>query len=83
MGENDKVKINRIAEVLFELGISQTELADRLGKQRQAVHRYCKNTSQPTLSFLREIAIALDVNVQELLVPTTPKKHTPNQEDSK
>ena len=78
MGENDKVKINRIAEVLFELGISQTELADRLGKQRQSIHRYCKNTSQPTLSFLREIAIALDVNVQELLVPTTPKKDSSN-----
>jgi putative transcriptional regulator len=70
MSENDKVEINRIAEVLFELQVSQTELAERLGKTKQSINRYCKNTSQPTLSFLREIALALGVNVQELLVPT-------------
>ena len=75
MGENEKEKIKLIAEVLFELKISQTELADRLGKQRQAIHRYCKNTSQPTLSFLREIALALEVNVQDLLVPTPTKEN--------
>ncbi len=70
MSENDKVELNRIAEVLFELKISQTELAERLGKRKQVINRYCKNTGQPTLSFLREIALALGVNVQELLVPT-------------
>ncbi len=74
MGENDKVKINRIAEVLFELEISQTELADRLGKKRQVINRYCKNAGQPTLAFLREIALALGVNVQELLTPTPSKE---------
>lgn len=79
MGENDKVKINRIAEVLFELEISQTELAERLGKQRQVINRYCKNAGQPTLAFLREIALALGVNVQELLAPTPSSKE--NQKD--
>lgn len=74
MGENDKVKINRIAEVLFELEISQTELADRLGKKRQVINRYCKNAGQPTLAFLREIALALGVNVQQLLAPTPTKE---------
>ena len=73
MSDNDKVEINRIAEVLFELKISQTELADRLGKKKQVINRYCKNTGQPTLGFLREIALALGVNIQELLVPTPEK----------
>lgn len=76
MSENDKVEINRIAEVLFELKVSQTELAIRLGKTKQSINRYCKNTGQPTLSFLREIALALGVNVQDLLVPTPSKEKT-------
>lgn len=83
MSTNEKIEINRIADVLYELKISQVELARRLDKRVQIINRYCKNTTQPSLSFLREIAIALDVNVQELLVPTTPKKHTSYQEDSK
>lgn len=70
MSEDEKVEINRIADVLHELRISQTELAERLNKPKQSINRYCTNSSQPTLKFLREIALALGVNVQELLVPT-------------
>lgn len=70
MNENDKVEVNRIAEVLYELKISQAELARRLNKRPQIINRYCKNTSQPSLSYLREIALALGVNVQRLITPT-------------
>lgn len=75
MSEDDKVEINRIVDVLHELRMSQTELAERLNKPKQSINRYCKNKSQPTLKFLREIALALEVNVQELLVPTPSKKN--------
>lgn len=74
MSEKDKVEVNRIADVLYELKISQAELAKRLGKRPQIINRYCKNTSQPSLSYLREIAIALGVNAQELIVPTPTKE---------
>lgn len=74
MSENEKIEINRIADVLYELKISQVELARRLGKRAQIINRYCKNTAQPSLSFLREIALALDVNAQELIVPTRTTK---------
>lgn len=70
MSENDKIEVNRIADVLHELKISQAELAKRLGKRPQIINRYCKNTSQPSLGYLREIAVALGVNAQELIVPT-------------
>lgn len=70
MSENKKVKVNRIADVLHELDISQVELARRLGKRAQIINRYCKNTTQPSLSYLRDIAIALGVNAQELIAPT-------------
>lgn len=80
MGENDKVEINRIADVLHELKVSQTELAERLKKPKQSINRYCTNTSQPTLKFLREIALALGVNVQELLVPTPSPAKTKDEE---
>lgn len=73
MADNNKVKVNRIADVLHDLGISQVELANRLGKRPQIINRYCKNTTQPSLSYLREIAIALGVNAQELIAPTPSK----------
>jgi putative transcriptional regulator len=75
MNENEKIEINRIADVLYELKISQVELARRLGKRAQIINRYCKNTSQPSLSFLREIALALGVNAQELISPTPSNKN--------
>lgn len=74
MSENNKIKVNRIADVLHELEISQVELARRLGKRVQIVNRYCKNTTQPSLTYLREIAIALGVDVRELIVPTPTNK---------
>lgn len=70
MSENERIEVNRIAEVLYELKISQAELARRLNKRPQIINRYCKNTSQPSLSYLREIAIALGVNAQRLITPT-------------
>jgi transcriptional regulator with XRE-family HTH domain len=75
MSENEKIELNRIADVLYELKISQVELARRLGKRAQIINRYCKNTSQPSLSFLREIALVLGVNAQELIAPTPSNKN--------
>lgn len=75
MGEEDKVEINRLKEVLFEMRISQSDLADRVKKSKQSINRICSNSSQPTLKFLREIAVALEVNIQELLIPTPGKSN--------
>ena len=68
--DEEKLKINRLKVVLAELEISHKELAERVGKTPNTITRICNNESQPTLKLLREIAIALNIDIRELLVPT-------------
>lgn len=65
-----KIKINRIKGVLADKDISQKDLAERVNRTPTTITRICNNDSQPTLKLLREIALALDVDIRELLVPT-------------
>lgn len=44
--------MNRIKEVLDAKGISQTELADRLGKSFNMVNLYATNKTQPPIPVL-------------------------------
>lgn len=71
----EKIRINRIKTVLVDLGITQKELAKKVKRAPNTITRICNNESQPTLKLLREIAIALDVNICELLVPTKKERH--------
>jgi len=66
----EKVKINRLKVVLAELEVSHKELAERVGRTPNTITRICNNESQPTLKFLREIALELDVDIKDLLVST-------------
>ncbi|GGC42156.1 hypothetical protein GCM10011386_37890 [Parapedobacter defluvii] len=59
--------MNRIKEVLQEKGITQTWLADQLGKSYNMVNAYVQNRQQPRLEVLFEIARILGVDVRELL----------------
>ena len=61
--------MNRIKEVLEVRGISQTKLADRLGKSFNMVNLYATNKIQPPLPVLYQIADILNVDVRELLLP--------------
>ena len=65
-----KIKINRIKAVLAEKDMSHKELATRVGIAPNSVTRICNNEFQPTLRLLREMALALDVDIRELLIPT-------------
>ncbi len=66
----EKIKINRIKVVLAEKDVSQKELAKMVNKAPNTITRICSNESQPKLGLLREIALALDVDIRELLIPT-------------
>jgi putative transcriptional regulator len=68
--ELDKIKINRLKVILAEKEISQKDLAEMVNKTPNTITRICNNESQPTLKFLREIAIALNVDIRDLLLPT-------------
>lgn len=61
-------KMNRIKEILERKGVSQTDLAYRLGKTFNMVNLYATNKVQPPIPILYKIAEILDVDIRELLV---------------
>ena len=61
-------KMNRIKEILERKGVSQTDLAHRLGKTFNMVNLYAANKVQPPIPILYKIAEILDVDIRELLV---------------
>ena len=61
-------KMNRIKEILERKGVSQTDLAHRLGKTFNMVNLYATNKVQPPIPILYKIAEILDVDMRELLV---------------
>ena len=62
--------MNRIKDVLEEKGIKQKWLAEKLGKSFNSVNSYVQNRQQPRLEVLNEIALILDIDVRELIIPT-------------
>lgn len=66
--KND-VCMNQIKEELEAKGISQTELANRLGKTFNMVNLYATNKVQPPIPVLYQIADILNIDVRVLLVP--------------
>lgn len=70
--DSNNLKINRLKVILTELGISQVELAERLGKNKNTISRICSNKTQPSLEFLWQISIELDVDIKDLLNSSKP-----------
>lgn len=67
--------MNRIKEALDAKGISQTELANRLGKTFNMVNLYATNKVQPPIHVLYHIADILNMDVRDLLVPNQIKEY--------
>lgn len=63
--------LNRIKVVLVEKGKTGKWLAEQLGKSTCTVSKWCKNSVQPDLKTLNDIANLLKVDVKELLVSNT------------
>lgn len=70
--------LNRIKVVLAERKKTNKWLAAELGKDPATVSKWCTNSSQPELSTLKKIALALEVDIRLLLVPT-PQKRTEDE----
>lgn len=47
--------MNRIKEILKEKGISQTWLAEKMGKSYPTINEYARNVRQPSLEDLYKI----------------------------
>lgn len=65
------MKLNCIKEVLDERGISQTWLANKLGKSFNSVNAYVCNRTQPNLETLLQISQILNVDMKDLISETT------------
>ena len=61
-------KFNRIKVVLVDKEITQTQLAESIGKSFSTVNAYCANRQQPTLEVLAEIADYLKVSIKDLII---------------
>lgn len=62
------LKLNWIKVVLVEKDMSQTQLAQLLGKSFSSVNAYCSNRTQPSLDVLKQIDDILSVNVRDLII---------------
>jgi putative transcriptional regulator len=62
-----KKVFNRIRVILAEKEITNNWLAEKIGRDRVTISRYCNNESQPTIQTLFKIADVLQVDVSELL----------------
>ena len=60
--------MNRIKEVLTEKELTQTWLAEKLGKSYNMVNSYVQNRRQPSIEILFEIGKILKVEPKDLLV---------------
>lgn len=63
-------RVNRVKEVLVIKGVSQKELAEKMGVNVNTIANICNNKTQPHLLDLKKIAEILDVDIRELIVPT-------------
>lgn len=61
------MKLTRIKEVLDERGITQTWLANKLGKSYNSVNAYVCNRTQPNLETLLQISQILNVDMKDLI----------------
>ena len=58
---------NNIKAVLASKGVSNKELAEKLGVYETTVSTWCRNVKQPSYDSLLAIAEALDVEMGDLL----------------
>lgn len=63
-----KKSFNRIRVVLAEQDRTNKWLAEKIGKNRTTVSRWCTNDMQPSIETLFQIAEVLGVDARELLV---------------
>jgi len=58
---------DRLASLRKEMGLTQQQMADKIGMHISQLRRYEAGTSQPTIDVFRRIALALNVSADVLL----------------
>lgn len=65
--------VNRIKVVLAEKKRTAKWLAEQIGRNPATVSKWCTNKVQPSMDALLDIANTLEMNIQDLLLPTNKK----------
>ena len=68
----DKIELlkslgERIKEIRLDKGLTQTELAHKIGKDHPSINRLEKGKINPSYFFLCEVAEGLEISVVEIL----------------
>lgn len=64
---NINVLGKRIAEIRHQRGLTQKQLAEKVGVTAQAVSKWERGSNCPDIAIFDEVASALNVSVSELL----------------
>lgn len=67
-------EVNRIKVVLAEKRRTAKWLSEQIGRNPATVSKWCTNTVQSSMDALLDIANALEMNIQDLLLPTNKDK---------
>lgn len=62
--------LNRLKVVLAEKNKTNRWLAEAIGKNEATISRWCSNKAQPSIDVFRQIAVALNVDIKDLLNST-------------
>jgi transcriptional regulator with XRE-family HTH domain len=68
-----KIKLNRIKEVMAEVGVNSVFVANAIGKDASTFSGYYNNNRQPSLLVLFQIAVACRVSPSELISKEMPE----------
>ena len=67
-------EVNRIKVVLAEKRRTAKWLSEQIGRNPATVSKWCTNTVQPSMDALLDIANTLEMNIQDLIMPTNKDK---------
>lgn len=70
--------LNRLKAVLAEQNRTGKWLAEQLGKSTCTISKWCKNSVQPDLQTLEQIAQLLNIDKRDLLTPSQRENESHN-----
>ena len=65
----------KIAEAIRQSGLTQKEIADKIGVRQQQISSYLQGRTLPALDTLSRLCTALDLDSNEILCVERPKEY--------
>lgn len=65
----------KLAEAIQQSGVTQTEIAQKVGVRQQQISSYIKGKTLPALDTLSRLCTVLDLDANEILCVERPKEY--------